>query len=102
MASLPEAVHCGWITKRGARRKSWKRRWFVLDKKAILSYYVTESARIQKGKLDLCQMLRMGEVKKKTPASPGGTIRFEIVMPTRTYLFVADSVEAHNWMEAIR
>ena len=32
----------GWLTKRGELRKSWKRRFFVLEANGILKYYASK------------------------------------------------------------
>ncbi|KAL0483225.1 hypothetical protein AKO1_011510 [Acrasis kona] len=45
----------GWLYKRGQIRKSWKKRWFVLNETGQLNYYTNEQAINSKGVLDVHQ-----------------------------------------------
>lgn len=47
-------VHAGWLTKRGGKIKSWKKRWFVLRDDLTLSYYKKEGVEKSKaGTIDV-------------------------------------------------
>eukprot|EP01052_Picozoa_sp_SAG31_P007431 SAG31_NODE_354_length_17223_cov_18.708771_17_plen_345_part_00 len=48
--------HCGWMTKQGGFRKSWKRRWFQMQLHGTELAYYDEPGGAQKGmiKLDEC------------------------------------------------
>jgi len=39
-----EALKCGFLTKEGAIRKSWKKRWFVVQPNYTVEYYESEKA----------------------------------------------------------
>ena len=47
-------VHSGFLYKQGGKWKSWKKRWFLLDKELLLlKYYETEELKLWKGAIDL-------------------------------------------------
>jgi hypothetical protein len=48
VASLAPAQHAGWITKRGGKVHSWKRRWLVL-KDSMLYYFTKPTVRFPLG-----------------------------------------------------
>jgi len=49
----------GWLTKRGAYRKSWKKRWFVIYDTQEMRYYDDETRREPKGVIKLHEVLLM-------------------------------------------
>ncbi|KNC50854.1 uncharacterized protein AMSG_06758 [Thecamonas trahens ATCC 50062] len=52
--SEPTVSHSGWLTKRGALKKSWKRRYFVLDaEKQRMSYFKKDPSAKKKTKLPI-------------------------------------------------
>lgn len=47
-------VHSGFLYKQGGKWKSWKKRWFLLDRDLLLlKYYETEQLKLWKGAIDL-------------------------------------------------
>ncbi|ETO18598.1 hypothetical protein RFI_18668 [Reticulomyxa filosa] len=58
-AAFGGRLHQGWLTKRGARRKSWKKRWFVLFDTHELRYYDNERNMCPIGLIQLKQVLLM-------------------------------------------
>lgn len=101
-ADVPRAagdsdLRAGYLWKKGERRKTWKRRWFVL-RPAHLAYYKT-SAEYQ-----LHRLLDLQDVHTCTPvALKRRENTFGVVTATRTYYLQAESQEdARAWVAAIR
>ncbi|KAI9460746.1 hypothetical protein F5148DRAFT_251418 [Russula earlei] len=101
-ADVPRAagdsdLRAGYLWKKGERRKTWKRRWFVL-RPAHLAYYKT-SAEYQ-----LHRLLELQDVHTCTPvALKRREHTFGVVTATRTYYLQAESQEdARTWVTAIR
>ncbi|KAI0288798.1 hypothetical protein BC826DRAFT_1092920 [Russula brevipes] len=90
-------IRAGYLWKKGERRKTWKRRWFVL-RPAHLAYYKT-SAEYQ-----LHRLLELQDVHTCTPvALKRRENTFGVVTATRTYYLQAESQEdAKAWVAAIR
>jgi hypothetical protein len=59
---VPDVLKEGWITKKGAIVKNWKKRWFVIDKEYRVSYYVGEKDHTEKDP-------KTGKLKKKPKGS---------------------------------
>jgi len=89
-------IKTGYLWKKGERRKTWKKRWFVL-RTAHLAYYKS-SAEYQ-----LLRMLDLSEVHTCTiVALKKHDNTFGIVSPTRTfYLQAKTQDEVHAWVKAI-
>ncbi|KIO34674.1 hypothetical protein M407DRAFT_16638 [Tulasnella calospora MUT 4182] len=86
----------GYLYKKGERRKTWKKRWFVL-RQTQLSYYKTNK------EYKLLRLLPMSEVHCVTPVTlKRHDHTFGIVTPARTYYVQAESAaEADSWVRAL-
>ncbi|KAG8921706.1 hypothetical protein FRC00_008330 [Tulasnella sp. 408] len=86
----------GYLYKKGERRKTWKKRWFVL-RQTQLSYYKTNK------EYKLLRLLPLSEVHCVTPVTlKRHDHAFGIVTPTRTYYVQAESAaEADSWVRAL-
>jgi len=95
--------HQGYMTKRGQKRKTWKRRYFVL-KQHHLSYFTNQSAHEEgqqqpKGIIDLSA----GSVVPKTVAFASREFSFEISTPSRTLLVYCDTkMDMIKWIQCIQ
>ena len=106
---LKNMYHEGWITKVGGKRKTWNRRFMVLRNDATLSYSAPSSMSTCKGVIDLQSATAVNgpnECNWVLPGMPSQAIpelRFEVVLPDRTYCFFAESSsEAAAWARKIR
>jgi len=90
-------IKAGYLWKKGERRKTWKKRWFVL-RPAHLAYYKT-SAEYQ-----LLKILDLGEVHSCTVISlKKHAHTFGLVSPVRTFYLQADTQdEVQSWVKAIQ
>ncbi|KZT67973.1 PH-domain-containing protein [Daedalea quercina L-15889] len=86
----------GYLWKKGERRKTWKRRWFVL-RPAHLAFYKTDA------EYKLLRLLDLNDVHTCTPvALKKHTNAFGLVSPTRTFYLSAESPrEVNEWVKAI-
>ncbi|KAG8906339.1 hypothetical protein FRB99_007119 [Tulasnella sp. 403] len=86
----------GYLDKKGERRKTWKRRWFVL-RQTQLSYYKSDK------EYKLLCLLPLSEIHSVTPV----TLKrhhhtFGMVTPSRTYYVQASSdAEVDSWVRAL-
>jgi len=89
-------VKSGYLWKKGSRRKTWKKRWFVL-RSPHLAYYKT-SAEYQ-----LLRLLDLNEVHSVTPVTlKKHTNTFGLVLPTRTLYLQAESQnEVTSWVSML-
>ncbi|XP_058962690.1 dual adapter for phosphotyrosine and 3-phosphotyrosine and 3-phosphoinositide-like [Pocillopora verrucosa] len=87
----------GFLTKRGAVHKNWKRRWFVTNR-YMLQYY---NQRGDKKPLRVLDLRLAEEVfKNDTCGKPNA---FSLVFPDRTFFLYADSVrEMQEWIELLK
>ncbi|KAG6851142.1 hypothetical protein H0H93_001022 [Arthromyces matolae] len=95
--SLDEGViKSGYLWKKGERRKTWKKRWFVL-RPAHLAYYKS-SAEYQ-----LLRLLELSDVHSCTAVTlKRHENTFGLVSPARTfYLQAKTSGEVQEWIQAI-
>ncbi|KAI0303577.1 hypothetical protein B0F90DRAFT_1707057 [Multifurca ochricompacta] len=90
-------LRAGYLWKKGERRKTWKRRWFVL-RSAHFAYYKTSA------EYELHRLLDLQDVHACTPvALKRRENTFGVVTATRTYYLQAESQEdAKAWVVAIR
>ncbi|XP_062515762.1 RAC family serine/threonine-protein kinase homolog [Corticium candelabrum] len=97
----------GWMTKEGAVRKSWRRRWFILYDSRILSYYANERLLSSpKGTVDMA--IATAVVPKHLagstgwPGSAGEERSFGIVTPERTFrVFTDTESESREWRKVL-
>ncbi|KAF7985731.1 hypothetical protein HWV62_2336 [Athelia sp. TMB] len=90
-------IKAGYLSKKGERRKTWKKRWFVL-RPAHLAYYKTDA------EYQLLKILDLSEVHSCTPISlKKHANTFGLVSPVRTFYLQANSQdEVHSWVAAIQ
>lgn len=92
-------VLSGWMTKRGAKRKTWLRRFFVITTSGHLCYYPDESCSEEKNRLELgpmCSILERAECNISDWPSLATIVPprncFALKTPVRTlYVVCADS-----------
>ncbi|TDL25634.1 PH-domain-containing protein [Rickenella mellea] len=89
-------IKTGYLWKKGERRKTWKKRWFVL-RPAHLAFYKS-SAEYQ-----LLRLLDLSEIHSCTPVIlKRHENSFGLVSPTRTYYLQAESPgEMSTWVTAL-
>ena len=92
------ALQTGWLQKQGHVRKSWRRRFFVLESTMLL-YYKSPSDLKPQG-----QVLLGGVTLLLAEASTGRRHCFGIFHPARETYFLSASSEAEmlTWVRAIR
>ena len=87
----------GYLTKQGRIRKNWRVRWFIL-RNQYLSYYRTKQHRKPLGTLDLTDAISVD-----LDSSKDKDFCFRIIMPSRTWYFLGNSVEdSQQWVELLR
>ncbi|PPQ63851.1 hypothetical protein CVT24_009064 [Panaeolus cyanescens] len=89
-------IKSGYLWKKGERRKTWKKRWFVL-RSAHLAYYKS-SAEYQ-----LLRLLELSDVHSCTQVNlKRHDNTFGLISPTRTFYLQASSPqEVQSWVQAI-
>ncbi|KAH7913772.1 hypothetical protein BJ138DRAFT_1216460 [Hygrophoropsis aurantiaca] len=92
-----KVIKAGYLRKKGERRKTWKKRWFVL-RPAHLAYYKT-SAEYQ-----LHRLLDLSDVHSCTPVTlKKHANTFGVVSAARTFYLQAQSTEeVQQWVRAIQ
>ncbi|KAG2074328.1 PH-domain-containing protein, partial [Suillus decipiens] len=90
-------IKSGYLWKKGERRKTWKKRWFVL-RPAHLAYYKTNA------EYQLLRLLDLSDVHSCTPVTlKKHTNTFGVVSTVRTFYLQAESpVEVQRWVQAIQ
>eukprot|EP00179_Madagascaria_erythrocladioides_P000488 CAMPEP_0198320134 /NCGR_PEP_ID=MMETSP1450-20131203/9121_1 /TAXON_ID=753684 ORGANISM="Madagascaria erythrocladiodes, Strain CCMP3234" /NCGR_SAMPLE_ID=MMETSP1450 /ASSEMBLY_ACC=CAM_ASM_001115 /LENGTH=422 /DNA_ID=CAMNT_0044023577 /DNA_START=96 /DNA_END=1361 /DNA_ORIENTATION=- len=95
-------VYEGWLTKQGAKRKNWKKRWFVLVDQPEPTMYYFEKADAKR------DIGRFALDKKTTSVRPTfcedkkNYSCFEIVTADRTWLLFGDKAEdTETWINTI-
>ena len=85
----------GWLTKEGKKFKSWKRRWFVLNK-TQLNYYKTPGTKLL-GTIELSKAIKIDVNDEQSNL-------FEIFIPNvRTYRLKSDSKEElASWITILK
>lgn len=88
-------IKSGWATKQGGLIKTWKKRWFVLEKDSLI--YFTKEQGEEQGRIPIgstCVVSPAPDCKKQ-PA-------FKIVTSERTFFIVTDTQkECSDWISAI-
>eukprot|EP01083_Nonionella_stella_P192450 711366_1 len=84
-------IHCGYLMKQGGKWKSWKKRWFNLDKKLLLlKYYETDKLKIWKGSIDLSLVTNLCRGDKE---SNGKQFTIELNTNDRVWILAANDEE---------
>ncbi|NXQ62875.1 PKHA2 protein, partial [Anthoscopus minutus] len=97
----PPALKSGFCVKQGNVRKSWKRRYFVLDELSI-SYYKCEQDKEPLRSILLKDVCKTHECLVKSGDLLMRDNLFEIITSSRTFYIQADSPEdMHSWIRAI-
>lgn len=87
----------GYLTKQGRIVKSWRVRWFIL-RNQYLSYYRTKQHKKPLGTLNLTRAISVDLDNSKQK-----DFCFRVIMPSRTWYFLANSVEdCQQWIELLR
>ncbi|XP_032937283.1 pleckstrin homology domain-containing family A member 2 [Catharus ustulatus] len=97
----PPVLKSGFCVKQGNVRKSWKRRFFVLDEFSI-SYYKCEQDKEPLRSILLKDVCKTHECLVKSGDLLMRDNLFEIITSSRTFYIQADSPEdMHSWIRAI-
>lgn len=98
---VSETQCCGYMVKQGQVRKSWKKRWFVLDlNKKYLAYFESEKAESPKGAISCKAITRVYEHRKCGKSKRH--FLFCVDTPDRTYTINAPSEQSMNiWMTCL-
>ncbi|NXH43624.1 PKHA2 protein, partial [Dicaeum eximium] len=97
----PAPLKSGFCVKQGNVRKSWKRRFFVLDEFSI-SYYKCEQDKEPLRSILLKDVCKTHECLVKSGDLLMRDNLFEIITSSRTFYIQADSPEdMHSWIRAI-
>ncbi|KAF8340383.1 uncharacterized protein EI90DRAFT_3150782 [Cantharellus anzutake] len=89
-------VKSGYLWKKGERRKTWKKRWFVL-RPTKLAYYKNDQ------EYQCLRILHLGDIHTVTTVSlKRHNNTFGIVTPTRTFYIQAPSLsECDDWVNTL-
>jgi len=94
----PKVIHSGWLTKRGAVRKSWKHRWFVVTANKEMKYYTTGKAETCLGVIDLSRVLSISPTDEKG-VKPNS---LSLTTAERVWVLSAESPEAlSKWLHML-
>ncbi|XP_072537562.1 pleckstrin homology domain-containing family A member 2 [Salminus brasiliensis] len=97
----PNVVRSGYCVKQGNVRKSWKRRFFILDDQAV-SYYKNESDKDPLRSIRLRDIHKVHECLVKSGELLSRDNLFEIITNARTFYIQADTPEEMNgWIRDI-
>ncbi|NXP56047.1 PKHA2 protein, partial [Heliornis fulica] len=97
----PPVLKSGYCVKQGNVRKSWKRRYFVLDEFSI-SYYKCEQDKEPLRSILLKDVCKTHECLVKSGDLLMRDNLFEIITSSRTFYIQADSPEdMHSWIRII-
>lgn len=87
----------GYLVKRGAIRKNWKKRWFLIQKNHLI-YFENHKSTNPRRVIDLNDAISMDE--EMCVNKPNC---FKLVLPERTFYFEASSYnERKSWMEILQ
>ncbi|XP_013869878.1 pleckstrin homology domain-containing family A member 2 isoform X2 [Austrofundulus limnaeus] len=97
----PGVLRCGYCVKQGNVRKSWKRRFFTLDDKAV-SYYKSEADKEPLRAVSLRDIQKVHECLVKSGDLLLRDNLFEIITSSRTFYIQTDSPEdMRGWIRDI-
>ncbi|XP_036072909.1 pleckstrin homology domain-containing family A member 1 isoform X2 [Oryzias melastigma] len=92
-------IKAGYCVKQGAVMKNWKRRYFILDEKAV-KYFKSDLDREALRVIPLKEIHKIQECKHSELMMRDNL--FELVTSSRTFYIQADSPEEmHSWIKAI-
>lgn len=97
MASVVKPIKEGYLVKKGALVKNWKRRYFRLDF-LKLAYYEKETDK------DPIKVINSSDIitAKESPGVENREHVFEVLTPSRTFLIQGSTAEEmHSWIDAI-
>ncbi|CAN0142974.1 unnamed protein product [Lampetra planeri] len=87
----------GYMVKQGGRVKSWKKRWFVLERNE-LKYYNNQA---DDKPIDTLRLSRCSKVEQDISQNKGNC--FRMVFPERTYyMHTTTPEEREHWMELLQ
>lgn len=88
----------GFLTKKGHKRRNWKKRWFVL-RDGEISYYAKKGAADPKGTISL---VGSGVSVITMDSSPASNFRFMIITPEQIFPIYAEcEADREKWMKAV-
>ncbi|XP_026865818.2 pleckstrin homology domain-containing family A member 2 [Electrophorus electricus] len=97
----PNVVRSGYCVKQGNVRKSWKRRFFILDEQHV-SYYKNETDKDALRSIRLRDIQKVHECLVKSGELLSRDNLFEIITSTRTFYIQTDTPEEMNgWIKDI-
>lgn len=97
----PNIVRSGYCVKQGNVRKSWKRRYFILDDQTV-SYYKSEMDKEPLRSIRLKDVLKVNECLVKSGDLLCRDNLFEIITSTRTFYIQTDTPEdMKGWIKDI-
>uniref|UniRef100_A0A3B4WAE3 Pleckstrin homology domain containing A2 n=1 Tax=Seriola lalandi dorsalis TaxID=1841481 RepID=A0A3B4WAE3_SERLL len=97
----PGVLRCGYCVKQGNVRKSWKRRFFMLDDNTV-SYYKSEMDKEPLRAIPLRDIQKVHECLVKSGDLLLRDNLFEIITSSRTFYIQTDSPEEmHGWIRDI-
>ncbi|XP_051758467.1 pleckstrin homology domain-containing family A member 2 [Ctenopharyngodon idella] len=97
----PNVVRSGYCVKQGNVRKSWKRRFFILDGQTV-SYYKSEMDKEPLRSIRLRDVLKVNECLVKSGDLLSRDNLFEIITSTRTFYVQTDTPEdMKGWIKDI-
>lgn len=101
LGSESGGFRAGYLYKKGAKRRNWKRRWFVLSGKTLRYFPSSDKMKEPLGEIDLGKAV---EVHKEFVAEGPVDQRymFSIATPGRTYFMAAHSeAELEGWLRTL-
>jgi len=91
-----KVLHEGFMTKRGAKIKSWKRRYFILRDTKILDYYEDDSQKKLLGKIEL---MKIRLISRGTRKEFGKDYIMLVSTKPRNWVFSCnDESDLENWI----
>ncbi|XP_076860262.1 pleckstrin homology domain-containing family A member 2 [Brachyhypopomus gauderio] len=97
----PSVVRAGYCVKQGNVRKSWKRRFFILDDQAV-SYYKNEADKDPLRSIRIRDIQKVHECLVKSGDLLSRDNLFEIITSTRVFYIQTDTPEEMNgWIKDI-
>ncbi|XP_042585333.1 pleckstrin homology domain-containing family A member 2-like [Cyprinus carpio] len=97
----PNVMRSGYCVKQGNVRKSWKRRFFILDDQTV-SYYKSEMDKEPLRSIRLQDVLKVNECLVKSGDLLSRDNLFEIITNTRTFYIQTDTPEdMKGWIKDI-